>query len=60
MYVCMYGGGPQSGPCTATFNDLVFPLWLTPYTSNEVQDSIYGGVIVVTWFHEELAQVTKS
>jgi hypothetical protein len=25
-----------------------------------MQDSIYGGVIIVTWFHKELAQVTKS
>jgi hypothetical protein len=25
-----------------------------------MQDFTYGGVIKVTWFHEELAQVTKS
>jgi hypothetical protein len=25
-----------------------------------VLDFIYGGVMVVTWFHEKLAQVTKS
>jgi hypothetical protein len=30
------------------------------YTSNEMYDFVYGGVIVVTWFHKELAHVTKS
>jgi hypothetical protein len=23
LYVCMYKGGPKTGPCTATFNDLL-------------------------------------
>jgi hypothetical protein len=50
---CMYvwGWATETSPCTATFEDLLcFPFWLTPYqpyTSNEVQDLIYGGVIVV-------------
>jgi hypothetical protein len=32
-YVCMYKGwAVKSGPCTATFNDLLcFPFWLTLY-----------------------------
>jgi hypothetical protein len=26
VYVCMYKGGPKTGPCTTTFNDLLcFP-----------------------------------
>jgi hypothetical protein len=29
------------------------------YNSNEVWDFIYGAVMVVTWFHEELAQMTN-
>jgi hypothetical protein len=37
---------------------LINPLLM--YTSNEAQDFVYGGVKVVTWFHEKLAQVTKS
>jgi hypothetical protein len=57
MYVCMYKGwATKTSPCTTTFEDLLcLPFWLTPYysyTSNEVWDLIYGGVIVVTWFHK--------
>jgi hypothetical protein len=64
MYVCMYEGRATSGHCTATITDLLcFPFRLTRYqsrTSNELQDPIYGGVIILTWFHNKLAQVTKT
>jgi hypothetical protein len=63
MYVCMYEGRATSGPCTATIIDLLFfPFGSTLYqsrTSNKLQDLAYGGVIIVTWLHTELAQVMK-
>jgi hypothetical protein len=31
MYVCMYKGGPKTGPSTSTFNDILcFPFQLAP------------------------------
>jgi hypothetical protein len=38
---------------------LVLNLCLS-YASDEAQDSPYGGVIVVAWFHEIVVHVTKS
>jgi hypothetical protein len=32
----------------------------SPRTSHELQDPTYGGVIIVSWFHEKLTQVRKS
>jgi hypothetical protein len=64
MYVCIYSRevgllAPAPRP------SLIYcasPFYLTLYESrtlSEQQGLAYGGVIIVTWFHEELAQVTK-
>jgi hypothetical protein len=60
LYVYMHEGRVASCPCTATIADLLcVPFGLTLYqfrTSNELQDVAHGGVILVTWFHKNLAK----
>jgi hypothetical protein len=41
---------------------LCFPFGLTLHqssSSTELQDLAYGGIIIVTWLHKNLAQVMK-
>jgi hypothetical protein len=63
MYVYVYKERAASGPYTETITDILcFPLGLALYqfrTSNELQDLTYGGGMIVTWRHKELAQATK-
>jgi hypothetical protein len=59
----MYKERAASSPCTATITVLLcFPFGLTPYqsgASNELQDLAFGGIMIVTRLHKELAQVKK-
>jgi hypothetical protein len=46
----------RSGPCTAPFSDSLYIRLQQSYTSNEVQDSAYRGVMILVWFHKRVAQ----
>jgi hypothetical protein len=57
----MYEGWARKySPCTATLQwSIVLPLLINPLLIPHLEWSLYGGAIVVIWFHEELGQVTK-
>jgi hypothetical protein len=65
MYACMnvYNGWGQnlSGPCTVTIKiccaSPTCSSLCQSYISDEAQDSLYGGIMVISWFHENLRAI---